>query len=463
MLLVLGEYETELDFKEANSMKEAFQVAKLIKDTNTLSDNEAFLREQIDIVLRRVINEILPLQPITMRRLDDAIVRTEQLLQSAILSNSMPLSGLPPCIATELFNERGEELQREWIERKDRQLNSMLGNFPDGLDGPPSKADILKATKVKPVVWNPLTVLKRSNRQSEESYKEQQLALRLGVNAVNTYSHVFGNQNVPRGVLTNGAPGAGKTFVLQAQGLYGMSMRLRVMSTSLMALSLDRHHQKTKFLRILLTMEMLLLDECGQLSAQQLALMDIILRPARSSALPFEGVLICGSFDHAQLGSIGGLPFLISSHILSDFTLVRLEHSVRASTDLALQEIQQITRTSQFVLQEDDEIRDRFYYLMNKHIAFVESWEDERIAPNTQRMYHRRKTANDTMLEFIPLFQSTKNTLEYSQSQLMIMAHVPTKEQTDNWTDITLFASPPGRESPQQLFLFEPPTEDDLL
>jgi len=52
---------------------------------------------------------------------------------------------------------------------------------------------------------------------------------------VNSYSHVFGNQNVPRGVLTNGAPGAGKTFVLQAQGLYGMSMGLRVMSTSLMA------------------------------------------------------------------------------------------------------------------------------------------------------------------------------------------------------------------------------------
>ena len=161
MLLVLGEYETELDFREANSMKEAFQVAKLIKDTNTLSDNEAFLREQIDIVLRRVINEILPLQPLTMRRLDDAIVWTEQLLQSAILSNSMPLSELPPCIATELFNERDEELRREWIERKDRHLNSMLGNFPDGLDGLPSKAEILKATKVNPVVWNPLTVLKR--------------------------------------------------------------------------------------------------------------------------------------------------------------------------------------------------------------------------------------------------------------------------------------------------------------
>jgi len=61
------------------------------------------------------------------------------------------------------------------------------------------------------------------------------------------------------------------------------------------------------------------------------------------------------------------------------------------------------------------------------------------------------------------LFESTKNTLEYSQSQLMIMAHVPTKEQTDNWKDITLFASPPGSKSPQQLFSFEPPTEDDFL
>ena len=92
-----------------------------------------------------------------------------------------------------------------------------------------------------------------------------------------------------------------------------------------------------KFLHLLLTMNVLLLDECGQLSAQQFALIDIILRHARDSSLPFGGVLIIGTFDHYQLGAIQGLPFLLSSHILTDFTLVKLEYSVRACKDKVLQ------------------------------------------------------------------------------------------------------------------------------
>ena len=84
-------------------------------------------------------------------------------------------------------------------------------------------------------------------------------------------------------------------------------------------------------------MDMLLLDECGQLSSQQFALVDIVLRHSRNSLQPFGGVLICGSFDHCQIESIDGLPFLISLHILSDYTIVALEHSVRASRDKQLQ------------------------------------------------------------------------------------------------------------------------------
>ena len=84
-------------------------------------------------------------------------------------------------------------------------------------------------------------------------------------------------------------------------------------------------------------MDVLLLDECGQLSAQQIALLDIILRHARSSNLPFGGTLILGTFDQHQLGCINGLPFLLLNHILTDFTIVCLEHSVRAAKDPVLQ------------------------------------------------------------------------------------------------------------------------------
>ena len=108
----------------------------------------------------------------------------------------------------------------------------MLNNV-DGVEGLPKREDILGATKSQPLVWDPLRVLKKSPKQSQSSFEKQQFALKLGLNAVNKYSTQFSNNMSTKGVLINGAPGAGKSFVLQALGLYGMTMGLCVMSTSI--------------------------------------------------------------------------------------------------------------------------------------------------------------------------------------------------------------------------------------
>jgi len=152
---------------------------------------------------------------------------------SVLIDNAIPMTDLPPSILTELYNERTDELDKEWDARKELQLDSILANL-DSITGLPSKEKVMKATKLGPVEWDPMTMPK-TLEQSEESYTEQRLALSLGVNAVNRYSKQFGDMSYTKGVLNNGAPGSGKTFVLQAQGLYGMSQGLRVMSTSLMA------------------------------------------------------------------------------------------------------------------------------------------------------------------------------------------------------------------------------------
>ena len=89
-------------------------------------------------------------------------------------------------------------------------------------------------------------------------------------------------------------------------------------------------------LNLLMTLDVLVVDECGSLSAEQIATIDIILRTIKSSSLPFGGVLVLGSFDHRQIDAIKGTPFLMSSHILTDFTIVRLKESVRAAADTAL-------------------------------------------------------------------------------------------------------------------------------
>ena len=97
-----------------------------------------------------------------------------------------------------------------------------------------------------------------------------------------------------------------------------------------------KHRAHIMKLHLLMTLDVLVIDECGSLSAEQLATLDIILRTIKSSSLPFGGVLVLGSFDHRQIDAIKGTPFLMSSHILTDFTIVRLRESVRAAADSAL-------------------------------------------------------------------------------------------------------------------------------
>ena len=167
-----------------------------------------------------------------------------------------------------------------------------------------------------------------------------------------------------------------------------------------------------------MTCDCLLLDEVGQLSAQTLAQLDIILRSVRGSNMPFGGCLILGSFDHMQLGAIDGLPLLLSSHIMTDFILVRMKHSVRAHSDPNLQvcritfvtlsliyylslinfpfhyqKIQDITRTSSLILQKSKSLKKQFFELMKSHVNFIPNMNDSQLGPEVQRMYSRRAEA----------------------------------------------------------------------
>ena len=232
IMLVLGEYVTELDLRSAGSMKMSFVKAKLIPNEDL--DSLDMMKTYANILKKRVIEEILPLQPVSMNQMEDFISKTSQLIDAVLLRNAIPITDMPPSILTELFNEKTKALDNEWKERTECQLDSILENMKD-IEGLPTKDDVLTATKAKVYDWDPLSIKQFEGNQSDESYAEQKMALTVGINAVNKYCKQFQNQDYTKGVLTNGAPGAGKTFVLQAEGLYAMTKGLRVMSTSLMA------------------------------------------------------------------------------------------------------------------------------------------------------------------------------------------------------------------------------------
>ena len=101
--------------------------------------------------------------------------------------------------------------------------------------------------------------------------------------------------------------------------------------------TLEKIRRKTDLLHALLTVDVLFLDEAGQVSAEQLATIDIILRKGRNSLIPFAGVLIICTMDPYQLGPINTML------MLTTFVMVELKHSVRAHGHAEFKCLQDIT------------------------------------------------------------------------------------------------------------------------
>ena len=229
LLLVLGEYDTELEFKKCQTFREAFAKAGL---TNVCPENDKeMLSESVDGLVKKVILDIIPKQPVSTKKMDSYIVKSYRLLRCLILDDSIPLLELPPCLQTQLYADRCEDMNDAWNKSRKEQISSMIAPLCHLSTIPTSEA-IYNATKEVPCKWNPLNDIQRLDVQSDESYKEQQFGLGLGTRAVDAYLNNFGSRKMTKGVLFSGAPGAGKTFLLQTVGLYAMSCGLRVMSAA---------------------------------------------------------------------------------------------------------------------------------------------------------------------------------------------------------------------------------------
>jgi hypothetical protein len=230
VMLVLGKYETELEIKREVTILDSLCRVKLIDEE--AKENREILEKAVDTLLLRIIKEIFVLQPLTMKRLDEFITETDELLRGVILNDAIPTKELPPCILTELYASRKDLLEKEWTERRGFQVDAMLMNV-NGVDGVPTKDLLMEATKSKTIKWDPLTVMKKSEHQSQLSFDEQQMTIRIGKRAIDSYCSQRGGV-IQRGVLIDGVPGAGKTFISQVLGLYAISQGLRVMTTALM-------------------------------------------------------------------------------------------------------------------------------------------------------------------------------------------------------------------------------------
>ena len=226
-----GQFETELDFRGCGTIRESLASVGLIGSD---FDNEESLKSYSDALLIRVIEKVLPIIPITLRKFDDCIVKCRRLFNAVLFEDSIPVTDLPPCILTEMLDHKEEKVKQFWKKKTKDQLTPILRAIPDDLEVP-SMDQLMEATKDNPVAWNPNEVITQSADQSLESYQEQTLAREIGKCLIDKYSNQFGDASQTKNCIVHGCPGAGKTFVQQINVLYAISQGLRTMSTSLQA------------------------------------------------------------------------------------------------------------------------------------------------------------------------------------------------------------------------------------
>ena len=263
---------------------------------------------------------------------------------------------------------------------------------------------------------------------------------------------------------------------------------------------LDRNPTKKNWLQ---SVNILFIDELGQVSCELLCLLDIILRSIRQSTTYLGGVLLICTMDHKQLCPINETPVLISSQIPTAFTFITLEKSIRASNDTNFQRIQDISRMHPSKYLSEPSILQEFENLLKTTCTFVTDWSDPVITNNTFRLYAKKFPAKEatklyqdqvraTMInnisglrsrhcidiekqancreDWLNASESTSNALDqrckelrsvlffrgaiyectynkpnkFSQSQLALLYDLPTQEDLDQFRPIKVLIAPPG-------------------
>ena len=284
--------------------------------------------------------------------------------------------------------------------------------------------------------WDAITNFRRNCNQTQQSYEDQKVAISHTVDAINQYIDFSRQCTYVKGRVIAGSPGSGKSFLLNYTAIYAMTKGLKVAITALMAqravhlgglhihklfyLPVSRHMNLHKMaegsllslvqnpvaLNILKMVDVLFLDEVGQISSEMLSCLDMILRRVRSNNIFLGGILFICTLDHKQLQPIEGRPFLVSPMVLSCFKFVSLTESVRASGDLNLQRIQNIARMNPDMYDSNPEIITEFKALLSSSCTFVDNWNDDIISPTTYRLYGKKYPARKASEKYIEQVRS---------------------------------------------------------
>jgi len=534
VLLSMGEYDCEAGLLGSGNMVKNFVRAGLVRS------DLAHREEDVRTLTKRYVLEQLVFLPGGTYAFDKHLVQAYRVLKTVLVDEGMPYCEIPAGLYTHvrLSTEKGCE---EYLQQAREHLCDVMWfdvNTTGMFDLPFSAEDLKKATLSEPIQWVPS--LRRTEVQSEDSFLEQRKVISAAVSAMDLYQNYSTSQ--PKGVIAAGGPGSGKTSCLQAIGLIARSRGLNVGMSATMCeralqlggvhfarfcklphenvtnpcriaelaiASLMRSAKETEYIR---SLDVLLIDELGNVSAEMISALDIIFRRVRNNSAFFGGILVFGSMDAFQLRPVNGRPPLLSPQVPVCLDFLPLNHSVRAAHCPALQRLVQICRLDR--VQLTDAIREEFINLIQEKCTFVSDWDDPRLKPDMLRMFAThaaRIEAEELLMEAAAerfgtlgltrsvaidqeaslegnwvragpiasklLTKKAKQPAEliffpraryeisynkpghYAQSQLAVLADVPTREQVRSFEPVRVYVAPFGTKAVSENLV----NEEDFL
>ena len=430
----LGEFDTEVDLLLHHSIRESLRYAKLI---GVLDDLDS-LQQYSNLLLKKYIEEQLVYFPNSGVVLEQWIVTAGNMFDSVILRNEIPITDMPPCHQTALNQSKDEEVVKLCQQMRSNLIGAAFREMGSNtsLYGLPSQSDINSCCRGTSLSWDPIANFKKSSSQSDQSYQDQKTAITTTVAAIDQYIDCSSQSTFVRCRVICGSPGSGKSFLLNYVALYAMSIGLNVAITALMAqraIHLGGLHLHKLFilpvkqshnvhamaesslqalmrnpvtLNVLKAVDVLCLDEIGQISSQMLSCLDLILRRVRNNNIFLGGMLFICTLDHKQLQPINGKPFLVSPMVLTCFKFISLSESVRASGDIPLHRIQHIARMHPQHYEDNPNLISEFKDLLLSTCTFVDNWDDDIISPTTYRLYGKKYPARKACQEYIDQVRS---------------------------------------------------------
>ena len=392
------------------------------------------------------------------KQFDRHTVAADGVLRHVLANDGLPLGGMPASLYTHIREEQDKKICAQLLSVRTFLATTTLKDLrkADMMPLPANVDDVVKASPSNPLDWNPQLI--RGHGQSAESFEEQKAAMDLAARQLDKYQ--FDTSTQAKSVMIVGGPGIGKTTCLQAVGLLSMSRGLNtglgtVMSERgkqlggqhlskwflipvneratpgrLAELAIARLVRNPKQLALIRSLDVLLIDEFGQVSAEMIAVMDIILRRIRDSTDFMGGVLVFATLDECQLRPVRGRPPLLSPHILTSFEFFGLDHSVRAAHDPYLRRIIEITRMPKRL--RTPAVRQEFKHLIETKCTFVDDWDDPLLTMDLLRMFAKNRARQDAERRLL-----AKMKAQYRGSILCARAVDSESSTEGNWVEAT--------------------------